>query len=46
MNPINASTERFEAVEILTVPGLFTSQRVDRTTLPVDAPLRNADRPG
>ena len=34
MNPINASTERFEAVEILTVPGLFTSQRVDRTTLP------------
>ena len=34
MNHINASTERFEAVEILTVPGLFTSQRVDRTTLP------------
>lgn len=34
MNPINASTERFEAVEILTVPGLFTTQRVDRATVP------------
>ena len=34
MNPINASTERFEAVEILTVPGLFTTHRVDRDTVP------------
>ena len=34
MYPINASTERFEEVEILTVPGLFTTQRVDRSTLP------------
>lgn len=34
MYPINASTETFEAVEILTVPGLFTTLRVDRSTLP------------
>ena len=34
MYPINASTERMEEVEILTVPGLFTTRRVDRTTVP------------
>ena len=34
MNAINANTERFEAVEILTVPGLFTTHRVDRATVP------------
>ena len=31
---VNANTERLEEVEILTVPGLFTTQRVDRATLP------------
>lgn len=37
---VNANTERLEEVEILTVPGLFTTRRVDRATLPpVDAPL-------
>ena len=34
MKSINASTERFDAVEILTVPGLFTTQKVDRATVP------------
>lgn len=34
MYHINASKERLKAVEILTVPGLFTIHRVDRTTLP------------
>ena len=34
MYPVNASTERLEEVEVLTVPGLFTTQRVDRSTLP------------
>ena len=31
---VNANTERLGEVEILTVPGLFTIQRVDRATLP------------
>ena len=31
---VNANTERLGEVEILTVPGLFTTQRVDRATLP------------
>ena len=31
---VNANTERLEEVEILTVPGLFTTRRVDRATLP------------
>ena len=44
MNPINASTERFEAVEILTVPGLFTTQRVDRATVPSRQPPSPAAR--
>ena len=34
MKSINASTERFDAVEILTVPGLFTTRKVDRATVP------------
>lgn len=34
MYRVNANTERLEEVEILTVPGLFTTQRVDRSTLP------------
>lgn len=34
MYHINTSKERLKAVEILTVPGLFTIHRVDRTTLP------------
>lgn len=34
MYHINASKERLKAVEILTVPGLFTIHRVDRATLP------------
>lgn len=33
MKSINASTERFDAVEILTVPGLFTTQKVDRANI-------------
>lgn len=32
--PIDAKTERFEAVEILGVPSLFTAGRVDRKTTP------------
>ena len=36
---VNANTERLGEVEILTVPGLFTTQRVPRHTPPVDAPL-------
>lgn len=34
MYPIDAATERFEAVEILGIPGLFTTQRVNRATVP------------
>lgn len=34
MHPIDAATERFEAVAILGVPGLFTTLRVDRATVP------------
>lgn len=34
MYPIDATTERFEAVEVLGVPGLFTTLRVNRTTVP------------
>lgn len=34
MSPINAKTEHFEAVEILGIPGLFTTGRVDRKTIP------------
>ena len=34
MCPIDAITERFEAVEILGIPGLFTALRVDRATVP------------
>lgn len=34
MYPLNAMAARFEAVEILEVPGLFTTGRVDRSTVP------------
>lgn len=34
MYSIDASKERFEAVEILEIPGLFTTERIDRTTVP------------
>ncbi|WP_352416767.1 LPD28 domain-containing protein [Oscillibacter ruminantium] len=34
MYPIDAATARFEAVEILSVPGLFTTSRVNRATVP------------
>ena len=34
MYPLNATTERFEAVEILGIPGLFTVERVNRATVP------------
>ena len=34
MYPINAATERFEAVEVLGIPALFTVSRVDRSTIP------------
>lgn len=34
MYPINAATERFEAVEVLGIPALFTVERVDRATVP------------
>lgn len=34
MYPIDAATERFEAVELLGIPGLFTTQRVNRATVP------------
>lgn len=34
MYPLNAMNTRFEAVEILEVPGLFTTERIDRTTVP------------
>lgn len=34
MYPINALTEHFEAVEILGIPALFTTLRVDRETVP------------
>lgn len=32
--PIDATAERFEAVEILGIPGLFTTERVNRATVP------------
>lgn len=34
MYPINAVTAHFEAVELLGVPGLFTTERVKRATVP------------
>ena len=34
MYPCNAQTERFEAVELLGIPGLFTTQRVSRASVP------------
>ncbi len=34
MYPIHAGTARFEEVEILGVPALFTTLRVDRNTIP------------
>lgn len=34
MSAVDARTERFEAVEIVGIPGLFTTQRVDRSTVP------------
>lgn len=34
MYPLNAATERFEAVEIFGIPGLFATERVNRETVP------------
>lgn len=34
MSAVDARTERFEAVEIVGTPGLFTTRRVDRSTIP------------
>lgn len=34
MYPIDATTEHFEAVEILGIPALFTTLRVSRATVP------------
>ena len=34
MSAVDARTGRFVAVEILGIPGLFTTQRVDRSTVP------------
>lgn len=34
MSAVDARKERFEAVEIVGIPGLFTTQRVDRSTVP------------
>lgn len=34
MYSVNANNERFEAVEILGIPGLFTTQRIDRASVP------------
>lgn len=34
MYPLDAAKERFEAVEIVGIPGLFTTLRVDRATVP------------
>ena len=34
MSAVNARTWYFEAVEIFGIPGLFTTQRVDRSTVP------------
>lgn len=31
---LDAMTTRFEAVDILDIPGLFTTERVDRSTVP------------
>lgn len=34
MYPLDATKENFEAVEIVGIPGLFTTQRVSRATVP------------
>ena len=34
MDSVNAGTARFEEVEILGIPALFTTLRVDRATVP------------
>jgi hypothetical protein len=34
MYPVDATKERFESVEILGIPGLFTTSRVNRNTVP------------
>jgi len=34
MYPVDAKTTRFESVELLEVPGLFTTERVNRATVP------------
>lgn len=34
MYPLDAQKECFEAVEILGVPGLFTTERINRATIP------------
>lgn len=34
MYPLDVMKERFESVEILSIPGLFTTLRVDRATIP------------
>ena len=34
MFPLDASTHPFEAVEIVGIPGLFTTERVSRATVP------------
>ena len=34
MSAVDARKEHYEAVEILGIPGLFTTLRVDRTTIP------------
>ena len=34
MFPLDATTHQFEAVELLGIPGLFTTERVSRATVP------------
>ena len=34
MSAVDARKEHYEAVEILGIPGLFTTLRVDRATIP------------
>ena len=34
MYPLDATKEQFEAVEVLGIPGLFTTLRVNRATVP------------
>lgn len=34
MYPLDAQTHRFEAVEILGIPGLFTTERINRASIP------------